>query len=229
MGTFSALLAICAGNSLASGEFPAQRPVTRSFDVFFDLCLNKWLRKQSWGWWFETLSRPLWRHCNGNEHLSSGITTNWPANQSDARHLEGAVYALYPLQWRHNGRDRVSNHQPRVCLLSRLIRLRSKKTSKLRVTGLCAGNSPETGQFPTQRPVTRKMFPFDDVIMQHSEGCKSQLCTNHYANYPVKCFIWTIDRRLILPTVARGGYSFAIWFLQSINLILDLTTAICHE
>ena len=45
-----------------SGEFPAQRPVTRSFDVFFDLCLNKRLRKQSWGWWFETLSRPLWHY-----------------------------------------------------------------------------------------------------------------------------------------------------------------------
>ena len=44
------------------GEFPAQRPVTRSFDVFFDLRLNKRLRKQSWGWWFETLSHPLWRH-----------------------------------------------------------------------------------------------------------------------------------------------------------------------
>ena len=45
------------GNSPVAGEFPAQRPVTRSFDVFFDLCLNKWLSKQSWGWWFETLSR----------------------------------------------------------------------------------------------------------------------------------------------------------------------------
>ena len=64
METFSALLVICAGNSLASGEFPAQRPVTRSFDVFFDLCLNKRLRKQSWGWLFQTLLRPLWRHCN---------------------------------------------------------------------------------------------------------------------------------------------------------------------
>ena len=62
--TFSALLAIYAGNSPASGEFPAQRPVTRSFDVFFDLCLNKRLRKQSRGWWFETLSCPLWRHRN---------------------------------------------------------------------------------------------------------------------------------------------------------------------
>ena len=64
METFSALLAICAGNSPVPGEFPTQRPVTRSFDVFFDLRLNKPLSKQSWGWWFETLSRPLWRHPN---------------------------------------------------------------------------------------------------------------------------------------------------------------------
>ena len=64
METFSALLAICAGNSPATGEFRAQRPVTRSFDVFCDLYLNKRLRKQSWDWWFETLWRPLWRHCN---------------------------------------------------------------------------------------------------------------------------------------------------------------------
>ena len=53
--------------------------------------------------------------------------------------------------WRHNDRDGVSNHQPRDCLLNRLFRRRSKKTSKLRVTGLCEGNSPMTGEFPTQR------------------------------------------------------------------------------
>ena len=64
METFSALLAICAGNSPIPGEFPTQRPVTQSFDVFFDLRLNKRLSKQSWGWWIETLSRPLWRHRN---------------------------------------------------------------------------------------------------------------------------------------------------------------------
>ena len=64
METFSALLAICAGKSPVPGEFPARRPVTRSFDVFFDLRLNKRLSKQSWGWWFETLLRPLWRQCN---------------------------------------------------------------------------------------------------------------------------------------------------------------------
>ena len=60
----SVLLAICAGNSPVTGEFPTQRPVTRSFDVFFDLRPNQRLSKQLQGWWFETPSRPLWRHCN---------------------------------------------------------------------------------------------------------------------------------------------------------------------
>ena len=70
METFSALLAICAGNSPVPGEFPAQRPVTWSFDVFFDLRLNKQLSKQSWGWWFEMLSCPLWcHHSVDNGHL----------------------------------------------------------------------------------------------------------------------------------------------------------------
>ena len=55
------------------------------------------------------------------------------------------------LRWRHKGCDSVSNHQPRECLFSRSIRRRSKKTSKFCVTGLCAGNSPETGEFPAQR------------------------------------------------------------------------------
>ena len=64
MEIFSALLALCAGNSPVTGEFPAQRPVTRSFHVFFDLRLNKRLSKHSWGWWFETPSRSLWLHCN---------------------------------------------------------------------------------------------------------------------------------------------------------------------
>ena len=53
------------GEFTGTVEFPTQRPVTRSFDVFFDLRLNKRLSKQPWGWWFETPSWSLWRHCNG--------------------------------------------------------------------------------------------------------------------------------------------------------------------
>ena len=63
METYSVLLAICAGNSPVTDELPAQRPLTRSFHVFFALRVDKRLSKQSWGW-FETPSRPLWRHCN---------------------------------------------------------------------------------------------------------------------------------------------------------------------
>ena len=62
MKTFSALLDLCAGNSPVPGEFPAQRPLRRSFDVFFEMRLDKRLCKQSRGWWFDTLSRRLWRH-----------------------------------------------------------------------------------------------------------------------------------------------------------------------
>ena len=79
MEPFSALLALCAGNSPVSGEFPAQRPVTRSFDVFFDLRVNKRLSKQSWGWRFETLSRSLWRHRNVHRHQ----VITWTNNGSD--------------------------------------------------------------------------------------------------------------------------------------------------
>ena len=80
METFSALLAICVGNSPVTGEFPPQRPVTRSFDVYFDLRPNKRLSKQSWGWWFETLSRPLWRHRNESQwivYTPTKATSKW--------------------------------------------------------------------------------------------------------------------------------------------------------
>ena len=77
--------------------------------------------------------------------------------------------AMRPLQWRHNGRDSVSNHQPHDCLLNRLFRRRSKKTSKLRVTGLCAGNSPGTGEFPAQMA---------------SDAENASIWWRHHASYP---------------------------------------------
>ena len=76
METFSALL--------VTGEFPSQRPVTRSFDVFLDLCLNKRLSKQSWGWGIEMLPCPLWRHC----HVTA----------SSAAHNENFIKMIFPFQ-----------------------------------------------------------------------------------------------------------------------------------
>ena len=74
------------------------------------------------------------------------------------------------LRWRHNGHGGVSNHRPHHCLLDRLFGCRSKNTSKLRVPGLCVGNSP--GNSPHKWPVTRKMFPFDDVTMFRYLPCR---------------------------------------------------------
>ena len=82
--------------------------------------------------------------------------------------LWGCCFAV-PLRWRHNGRDGVSNHQPNHCLLHRLFRNRSKKTSKLRVTGLCAGNSPVTCEFPAQMASNIEIVPFEDVIIARSD------------------------------------------------------------
>ena len=76
METFSALLAMCAGNSPVPGEFPTQRPVTRSFDVYFDLRPDNRLSKQSWGWWFETLSHSLWRRRNVLHMRNADILRN---------------------------------------------------------------------------------------------------------------------------------------------------------
>ena len=73
--------------------------------------------------------------------ISSGMKTT---------HLILRHIFVETLHWRHNDHDGVSNHQPHDCLLNRLFRRRSKKTSKLRVSGLCVGNSPGTGEFPAQ-------------------------------------------------------------------------------
>ena len=74
----------------------------------------------------------------------------------------------FPLQWRHNGPHGIPNHQSHHCLLNRLFRSRSKKTSKFRVTGLCAGNSPVTGEFPAQ-------------LASYTENVSSWWC--HHAMY----------------------------------------------
>ena len=74
-------------------------------------------------------------------------------------------YRWIPLQWRHNGCYGISNHQSHKCLLNYLFRCKSKKTSKLRITGLCAGNSPVTSEFPTQRFSNVENVSIDDIIM----------------------------------------------------------------
>ena len=102
------------------------------------------------------------------------ITYTWSehalANRSFYHRVSRLYWQNYSLHWRHNDHGGVFNYQSHGCLLNRLFRRRSKKTSKLRVTGHCAGNSPGPVTSPHKGSVTRKMVPFDDVVM-----CKTDL------------------------------------------------------
>ena len=197
METFPALLALCARNSPVPNEFPSQRPVTRSFDVFFHLrighkisfnkCLSTGpINTTTQGWkimkypgnqFLGEIFSNTFMYMNilaitiqqVYSHKNSPIWTIWHSLSQNLHHppcyrLETSVKRNW---WSvaDNELDCVSNYQRLDCLPNRLFRRGSKKTSKFRVTGLCAGNSPVTG-FSPHRPATRKIFPFDDVIMQ---------------------------------------------------------------
>ena len=87
-----------------------------------------------------------------NNHVCVGVGTISSIGNQPTKTKHFQSFGFHgSLWWRHNGRDYVANHQPHDCLLNRLLRRRSKTTSKLPVTGLCAGNSAVTGEFPAQR------------------------------------------------------------------------------
>ena len=108
---------------------------------------------------------PQFQHC-GTTTINTDFlglpTSPKPTAEYIIVYMFWVKFQVHPitLQWRHNGHNSVSNHQPHDCLLNLLFSRRSKKISKFRVTGLCARNSQHKG------PVTRKIFPFDDVIMK---------------------------------------------------------------
>ena len=109
---------------------------------------------------------------------------------------------VIPLQWRHNGRDGVSNHQPHDCLLNRLFRHRSKKTSKLHVTGLCEGNSPVTGEFPA--PMTSNAEDFSiwwrHYVVTSDSRHKGQV-TRSFGPYVLVHFEQTIGQTMVLVLI----------------------------
>ena len=98
-------------------------------------------------------NKPLTEQCYPDQcHHMASLGHNELRVLNSYLHVDYRMLAQnLSLRWRHNGRDSVFNHQPHGCLLNRLFRRRSKKTSKLRITGLCAGNSPVVGEFPSQR------------------------------------------------------------------------------
>ena len=147
-------------------------------------------------------------------------TTTCGANSDDKFGPMVTRFSVSSLRWRHNDYDGVSNHQLHGCLLNRLFRRRSKKTSKLRVTGLCVGNSPGPVNSPHKGPVTRKMFPFDDVIMLFRElftVCCALLWfgIGQFKSYPSGLLKWHWVNLTIAPL--PGQQPWRIWEMHPIN------------
>ena len=152
-------------------DFSDRNPYTRKvvfilkivtgFKVFFFQFLGRDIFPSSLGLTASCLARLL--HASGRDlHCQECLLiVVWRVGETTTLH------------WRHNELVGVSNHQLHGCLLNHLFRRRSKKTSKLCVTGLCAGNSPGPVNSPHKGPVTRKMFPFDDVIMKFRTCCRA--------------------------------------------------------
>ena len=161
METYSALLAICTANSPVPGEFPSQRPVTRHFDVFFDLRLNKRLGKQSWGWWFETLSHPLWHQCNWltqttmNRYVGYSRRQLLSTNEQSYTQYNDVIMSAMASQ----------NTNLRIVYSTVYSGTDQRKHQSSESFAFVWGINRWPVNSPHKWPVTRKMFPFVDVIM----------------------------------------------------------------
>ena len=171
--TFSVLLALWDGNPPVTGEFPSQRPVTRTFGVFFDLNLWKQLGKQSYRLWFETPSRSLWRHCNEETWFEFEFINIGNVDQN--AHCIILFYAFYCIS--------VYNPLEEYCISWWCHPIETFSTS----LAICAGNSPVTGEFPAQRPVTRSYDVFFDLRLNKrlSKQSWSWCLRCHRAHYDV--------------------------------------------
>ena len=132
------------------GEFTGHRwiPLTKASDAelwFFSL-ICAWIK----GWVNNREAGVLIRHRAHYDVVVMSVLWHRAWGNMGYCKMESRCHTAIPLRWRHNGHDSVSNHQTRDCFLNHLFRHRSKKTSKLRVTGFCVGNSPGTGEFPAQ-------------------------------------------------------------------------------
>ena len=162
METFSALLAICAENSPVHGEFPTQRPVTRSFDVFFDVRPNKQLSKQSWGWWSETLSPSLWRKGSLMWRFDIFCENVW--HQRSYTILEPAL-SMY--HYHDVIMTTIASQITSLTIVYSTVYSDADQSKHQSSASLAFVREIHRGPvtFPHKWPVTRKMFSFDDVIM----------------------------------------------------------------
>ena len=152
----------------------------------------------------------------GNRGINTIITISIMIQNVCGQRAHVIRYADWiTLPWRHNGRGCVSNHRPHDCLFNRLFRRRSKKTSKLRVTGLCAGNSQGTGEFPAQMASNAENFPFDDGIMKTEVKVQ---CVRMYSRQRASAILKTMHMAPTLvclrcdgPDVLRCQWSGSGW------------------
>ena len=156
METFSALLFLCAENSPITGKFPSERPVTRSFDVFFDLRLNKPLSKHSWGCWIEMLSRSLWRH----RHILCLVIFCY-----ELIYVDFATKPTVLLYWHCGTIAPALTKQPRGVFAkwAKFARWRHQMETFSALLAICVRNSPVTAEFPEQKPVTQSFDVFFDL------------------------------------------------------------------
>ena len=149
----------------------AESPSTRNnFNIL--LRVQKWKKMQTCFLFFPKINSAWHGNCekisiwNTHRYNSSNLYRYFP----HCKLFLDVTKALYDvsatLHWRHNGRDSVSNHQPQGCLLNRLLRRRSKKTSSSASLAFVRGIHRGPVNSPHKGPVTQKMFPFDDVIMK---------------------------------------------------------------
>ena len=155
------------GEFTGPGEFLAQRPVTRSFDVFFDLRPNKRLSKQPWGWWFETPSWPLWHQCNVFPclHTIPQLTPMVTLLNRNMFHFTDPLWHYGDVMMGGMASDITSLMIVYSTVHSGADQRKHQSSASLAfVHGIHRWpvNTPHKG------PVTRKMFPFDDVIMRQS-------------------------------------------------------------
>ena len=150
---------------------------------------------------------------------------------TDIWNRNGKCWSGVTLRWRHHGPDGVSNHQRLGCLFNCQFRRRSNKTSKLRVIGLCAGDSPVNS--PHKWPVTRKMFPFDDVIMRsYWQSVWHDYCSNMDGAIILACIStpnkWQISfrpRQTIVSNFASPSLLLSTnWLLHLVNPFEQMRT-----
>ena len=133
-------------------------------------------------------TKPLHGPWMGDLYLDIGNNLQWNWNQYRAKKVPSTdtldyvifiykISTFWSLHWRHNDHGGVSNHQPHDCLLNRLFRRRSKKTSKLRVTGLCMENSTGIGEFPVQRASNAENI---SIWWRHHEWSPNMLISADY-------------------------------------------------